>query len=174
MVMHLEWGGGRFVAAMAVLLAVAGNAAFAQEHKTYRCNVADVADWVVEDGGHMRLNSRPRSGWAGHLLQQFDGVIIDTLTGAMTHPDGNREVWSVVQRGDSGNDYVLTQPTPLDPLEQIIPPERRITPSEDKIKARAATDFIRIRTWSEKPMPMARLLAFGLSGLASGPCELVR
>ena len=116
MAMHLRVG-GRFVAAMAVLLAVAGKAAFAQEHKTYRCNVADVADWVVEDGGHKRLNCRPRSGWAGHLLQQFDGVIIDTLTGAITHPDGHREQWNVDQRGDSAHDYVLSVRTPpfLDP-----------------------------------------------------------
>jgi hypothetical protein len=39
MTMYLERVGVRFVAAMAVLLAVAGNAAFAQEHKTYRCKV---------------------------------------------------------------------------------------------------------------------------------------
>ena len=37
----LERVGGRFVAATALLLAVAGNAAFAQEHKTYRCKVVD-------------------------------------------------------------------------------------------------------------------------------------
>ena len=37
MAMHLERVGGRFVAAMALLLAIAGNAAFAQEHKTYQC-----------------------------------------------------------------------------------------------------------------------------------------
>ena len=107
----------------------------------------------------MRLNSRPRSGWAGHLLQQFDGVIIDTLTGAVTHPDGRRDVWSVVQRGNRESDYVLTQPT-----APHLP--------SDQITASAATDFIRVRAWSETPM--VRLLAFGLSGFASGPCEVVR
>jgi hypothetical protein len=33
---------------------------------------------------------------------------------------------------------------------------------------------IRIRAWGEKPSPMVRLLAFELSGFASGPCEVMR
>ena len=53
MTMYLERVGVRFVAAMAVLLAVAGNATFAQEHKTYRCKVLDIVD-AGKDG---RLHS---------------------------------------------------------------------------------------------------------------------
>jgi hypothetical protein len=49
--MHLERVGGRFVAAMAVLLAVAGNAAFAQEHKTYRCKVVGAVTWGDDGAG---------------------------------------------------------------------------------------------------------------------------
>ena len=49
--------------------------AAAQEHKTYRCNVADVVT-LTEDG---RLGSAPKS--LMHLL--YDGAIIDTLTGAV-------------------------------------------------------------------------------------------
>ena len=157
MAMHLERVGGRFVAAMAVLLAVAGNAAFAQEHKTYRCKVADVVTW--DDDGHLRPDSNPRH-W---MRQRYDGVIIDTLTGAVTHTDDQRELWNVVQRGDPReNDYVLIQ-------QQTAPH----VPS-DQIKARAATEFIRIRAWSEKPMPTVRLLAFHWGDFASGPCEVVR
>ena len=65
MAMHLEVFGGRFVAAMAVLLAVAGNAAFAQEHKTYRCKVArkhriphhSALDIIAMQYGHPRSNA---------------------------------------------------------------------------------------------------------------------
>ena len=84
--MHLERVGAWFVAATA-LLAVAGDAAFAQEHKTYRCKVADVVSW--EDDGRLRPDSNPRH-WK---REDYDGVIIDTLTGAMTHPDGHRVTW---------------------------------------------------------------------------------
>ena len=73
MAMHLERVGGRFVAAMAVLLAVAGNVAFAQEHKTYRCKVADVVR--LDDNGRLHSDSNPKD----ILRQRFDGVIIDTL-----------------------------------------------------------------------------------------------
>ena len=104
--MHLERIGARFVAAT-VLLAVAGNAAFAQEHKTYRCKVADVVTW--DDDGSLRLDSNPTN----RIRQFYDGVIIDTLTGAVTYPDGIRMTWNVVQQGDDReSDYVLVQPKP--------------------------------------------------------------
>jgi hypothetical protein len=143
--MHLERVGGRFVAAV-LLLAVAGNAALAQEHKTYRCKVADV---VRLDDGRLHSDTNPKD----ILRQRFDGVIIDTLTGAVTYPDGGREVWNVVQPGNIGNDHVLTRPTAPDL-------------SPDRIKA-----TIRIRAWKETPV---QLLAFDLSGVATGPCEVVR
>jgi hypothetical protein len=125
MAMHLERVGGRFMAAMAVLLAV-GNAAVAQEDKTYRCKVVDVVTW--RDDGRLRLDSNPN-----YMRQVSDGVIIDTLTGAVTYSDGRREVWNVGKRGDRNNDYVLTHTTP--PL--LIPLKLAL--------ALAATDFIRIR-----------------------------
>ena len=101
--MHLERVGGRFVAAV-LLLAVASNAAFAQD-RTYRCTVADVA-WL-DDDGRLRPDSNPKD----MLRRLYDGVIIDTLTGAVTFPDGGREVWNVVRPGTSENDYVLTRQT---------------------------------------------------------------
>jgi hypothetical protein len=152
MAMQLELVGGRFVAAMALLLAVAGNAAFAQEHKTYRCKVVDVVH--VGEDGRLRLDSNPKD----MVRYLYDGVVVNTLTGAVTYPDGNRVVWNVVQRGRE-KDYVLTRPTvPGLPLEQIWASE--------------VTDFIRIRTWNEQPT--VRLLVFGLNSLASGFCEVAR
>jgi len=65
--------------------------------------------------------------------------------------------WSIIQRGDRANDYVLTQPPTVTGLS-----------SADFIR------IIRIRTWSEKPTPIVRFLALGLSTFASGPCEVVR
>jgi hypothetical protein len=145
MAMHLERVGGRFVAATAVLLAVAGNAAFAQEHKTYRCKVADVVRW--DDDGHLR----PSTAAQATVIRDFlDGIIIDTLTGAVTYRDGRRFVLRVLQQGNSRSDYVL------------IP---------DVIQATAATNFIiRIRAWIEKPI----LLFANVETFASGPCEVVR
>jgi len=102
MAMHVEQVGGRFVAAMAVLLAVAGNAAFAQEHKTFRCKLADVVH--LGEDGRLRLDSNPKD----MMRYLYDGVVVNTLTGAVTYPDGNRVVWNVVQRGRE-NDYVLTR-----------------------------------------------------------------
>lgn len=109
------------MAAMAVLLAVAGNAASAQEHKTYRCKVADVVS-LTEDG-HLRADDNPKTG----MRQIYDGALIDTLTGAITFSDGQRWVWKVVQTGDGENDYVLTPEMP------------------------DGTFFIRVRAWKEQP-----------------------
>ena len=149
--MHLERVGGRFVAAV-LLLAVAGNAAFAQEHKTYRCTVADVA-WL-DDDGRLRPSTNPKD----MLRRLYHGVIIDTLTGAVTFPDGGRSVWNVVRPDTSEDDYVLTRkPAPgLSSDQQITDP---------------ATDFIRIRAWDEPQS--VRFLAVFLSGLATGPCKVV-
>ena len=142
--MHLERVGGRFVAA-ALLLAVASNAAFAQD-RTYRCTVADVVR--LDDNGRLHSDRNPKD----ILRQRFDGVIIDTLTGAVTYPGGDREVWNVVQ--PSGNDHVLTRPT----APGLSP---------DRIKA-----TIRIR--ARREAPTVQLLAFDVTGFASGPCEVVR
>ena len=137
--------------------------------KTYRCKVVDEVTW---DGRDLdgRLHSNPM-GWA---YQYYDGVIIDTLTGAVTYRSGRRELWSVVRRGhDQGNDYVLTtEPRPDDPLEDAM--------------FRATNQSIRIRTWGGKSMrgsagevvwprgATPRFLANHLSEFVSGPCEVVR
>ena len=112
--MYLERVGVRFVAAMAVLLAVAGNVAFAQEHKTYRCKVVDVVEELGEDG-HLHSQSK------GYLRYLYDGALIDTLTGAVTRSDGARSVMSVVQAGNDKFDYVLIHnPFGLSPNQMAI------------------------------------------------------
>ena len=95
-------------------------------------------------------------------MQLYDGVIIDTLTGAVTYNDGRRDRWNVGVRGDRNNDYVLTHTTP--PFFPDIPLEKAL--------ALAATDFIRIRAWGDGEKPV--FLAFFLSSFASGSCEVVR
>ena len=109
--------------------------------------------------------------WTGQMIQQYDGLIVDTLTGAVTRPGGRRELWSVVRHGhDQGNDYVLTtEPRPDDPLKDAM--------------YRAANQSIRIRTWGGKgigvdwrvgPPGPVRFLVVEFGNFASGPCEAVR
>jgi hypothetical protein len=126
------------------------DAAAAQEHRTYRCKVVDVVS-LAEDG-RLRADNNPKT-----VIRQFyDGAIIDTLTGAVTYRDGTRTVWKVIQKGNFENDYVLAPDVPDD----------------KQFAAAAATDFIRVRAWKENPT--VRFLAFELSTLASGHCEVVR
>lgn len=121
-------------------------AAFAQEHKTYRCKVADVVT-LAKDG-------RLRSDNNSLMRQLYDGAIIDTLTAAVTYRDGTRTIWKMIQEGNSANDYVLTPKTVG--LDVAV----------------AATDFVRVRAWKENPT--VSFLVFALDTLASGPCEVVR
>jgi len=67
-------------------------------------------------------------------------------------------VWKVIQKGSGENDYVFA-------------PDALVLDAYT-FAAGAATDFIRVRAWKENPT--VRFLVFGLSSLASGPCEVVR
>jgi hypothetical protein len=141
--------------ALAVLLTgmLSGTAALAEDHKTYRCKVADVV--TLSDDGRLKPDGNPKT----MMRQLYDGFVVDTQTGAVTYADGQRRVMSVVQRGGMTNEYVLV-PQPSIPL------------SSDRMSAVAASDFIRIRAGSENPT--VRFLAFGLEAFASGLCESVR
>jgi hypothetical protein len=152
MAMHLRVG-GRFVAAMALLLAVAGNAAFAQEHKTYRCKVADVVNW--NDDGRLRSDSDPK----GLMRYIYDPLVIDTLTGAITYPSGGREMWTVVKWRDGGDEYLLTRPNTPHPSDRTVT---------------SPTDFIRIRVSNDPAHAPVRFLVYLFYSFASGPCEVVR
>ena len=117
-------------------------------HPTYRCSAKDSAELQGSSG---------TLGKAEHLRQGADGIIIDTLTGAISLPffGGHREVWRVVQ-GDASNDYVLVlaYPSYLD---------------KDAFAAGGASNFIRIRPHS-KPVTF---MIFQLLTLVTGTCEVV-
>jgi hypothetical protein len=134
-------------------------------HATYRCSVKDVVR--LEDNGHLGKA-------AGNYPKMMDGIIIDTLTGAITFPfyegsDLSRQVWRVVQNGSAANDYVLIPKRNLN-----LPLFRKDIGDKDinDIGRAAATDFIRIRAWTENPQ--VTFISFGLSTLWSGTCEVVR
>jgi len=120
--------------------------------KTYRCAANDAVD-LLDNG---RLG---KDGVAEFKRKRLDGVIIDTLTGAITYASGSREIWDVVQEGSSINDHVLIP-------SSLFPTDIKET------AARAATDLIRIREWDEKPQ--VTFMAFELSTLVTGTCDIVR
>lgn len=153
MTMHSKIS-GRTVTATIMLLAICfAEAGVAQEHKIYRCKVADVLS--LSHDGRLSPDKNPKT----LMRQLFDGSFIDTLTGAITSAGGGRAVWQIVQEGSGVNDYVLVQKT-----SSSFPPDMRASA--------AATDFIRLRAWKDEPT--VRFLVFSLSTVASGPCEVVR
>jgi hypothetical protein len=79
MTMNPKQVGGRTVTAIILLLATLADEAFAQEHKTYRCKVADVVSLAHD--GRLRSDSNPTT----MMRQLYDGALIDTLTGAVTY-----------------------------------------------------------------------------------------
>ena len=118
--------------------------------KTYRCTAKDAVS--LQDNGTL--------GKAGaETRRKFDGIIIDTLTGAITYASGSREIWDVVQEGNSANDHVLI-------------PRDFIRRDAKEVAAAAATDFIRVRAWTSEPQ--VKFMAFELSTLVAGTCEVVR
>jgi hypothetical protein len=128
-------------------------AAFGQtDAKTYRCTLKDIAS--LKDDGTLKDSDN-------YYRKRFDRTIIDTLTGAITFADGNREIWRVIQKGSGANDHVLV-PRASDFYE----------PTVEEAFETAATDFIRVRAWSSDPQ--VKFIAFGLSTLVSGTCEVVR
>jgi hypothetical protein len=75
------------------------------------------------------------------------------------YADGRREIWDIVQDGSNENDHVLVQ--------------RSDYPRNVKrMAADAATDFIRIRAWDRKPQ--STFMAFSLSTLVTGTCDILR
>jgi hypothetical protein len=116
-------------------------------HATYRCSAKDTA--TLEGNGTL--------GKAEHLRKGADGIIIDTLTGAVSWPVGVRHVWRVVQKGSANRDYLLVQAYPI-PMDA------------DNYAAGGADSFIRIRAHS-KPVTF---MLFELLTLITGTCEVVR
>jgi hypothetical protein len=116
--------------------------------KPYRCTAKDSVS--VQDDGTLT------KGIGEIHRKYFDGIVIDVLTGDVTYPStGIRENRVVQKTGADANDYVL------------IPSS---TFRRKKTAANAATDFIRL----DASKPQAIFLAFSLSDLVTGTCEIVR
>ena len=132
-------------------LATAASAQADKSAKGYRCAAKDAVR--LQDDGSLGKDL------AEVERNRFDGVVIDTLTGAISYADGKREIWEIVQDGGSENDHVLVQ--------------RSDYPRNVKrMAADAATDFIRIRAWDRKPQ--STFMAFALSTLVTGTCDILR
>src|SRR5258708_2407079 len=93
---------------------------------TYRCGAKDTV--TLQDNGVLG-----KEGVSEYRRKDYDGLLVDTFTGAITYPNGERHIWTIVRKGDSANDYVL------------ISPELNLDP---KISAAdGATYFFRLRPW---------------------------
>ena len=116
--------------------------------KTYRCTAKDAVS--VQDDG--TLNKE-----VGEIRRKyFDGIVINISSGHVTYPSsGIRETRVVQKTGTDDNDYVL------------IPSS---TFRYNKTAANAATDFIRLHAIAGRQ----HFIAFSLSYLVTGTCEIVR
>jgi hypothetical protein len=131
-------------------------------NKIYRC-IAKEAVTGQDDG---TLGGRDFSRRAHRDF--FSAFMIDTLTGAVSYSiEGrDREIWNIVQKGTDENDHVLTF--------------RFVNRNYDNAEkdgllthlADATMRFIRVRDWKEKPR--VTFMAFDLSTLVSGTCEIVQ
>jgi hypothetical protein len=122
--------------------------------KIYRCAARDAVTLENSTG------ELGRDGTSEFQRKMHDGIIIDTSAGALLFPDGIRAHWNVIQKGTNENDHVLVPPFPEsnDVTRQI---------------AAAATDSIRVRDWG-KDNESIKFIAFELSTLITGTCEVVR
>ena len=118
--------------------------------KTYRCTAKDSVS--AQDDGTLTKA-------IGEIHRKyFDGMVIDILTGDITYPStGIRENRVVQKTGADANDYVL------------VP---SLSFRRKKTAANVATDFIRLDARTDKPR--ATFMAFSLSDLVTGTCEIVR
>jgi hypothetical protein len=120
----------------------------------YRCTAKDAV--TIRDDGTF-----DKDPIAEARRKYYDKIVINPLTGAITHPnDGSRENWRAIQEAGT-NDYVLIP-------EKISDVSLRA----QKDVATAVTDFIRVRAGTNEPQ--VTFLAFSLSNLVTGTCEIVR
>jgi hypothetical protein len=120
----------------------------------YRCTAKDAV--TIRDDGTF-----DKDPIAEARRKYYDKIVINPLTGAVTHPnDGNRENWRAIQEAGT-NDYVL--------IPEKIPD---VSLRAQKDAATAVTDFIRVRAGTNEPQ--VTFIAFSLSNLVIGTCEIVR
>src|SRR5262249_43614403 len=141
----------RAVALVAIVIIRTSDLAVAQNvsGKLYRCISKDAV--VLQDNGS--LGRYTASEFSRKL---YDGIVIDTLTGAITWAgaSGTRQLWRVVGKGGDYNDHILIPEPPFSGLD---------------LAPIAATDFIRVRDWAQNKQ--VTFLAFALSTLVTGTCE---
>ena len=135
------------------MLTLSLQAAFGQDNasKTYRCTAKDAV--VVEDDGTLSKDD-PRAEIG---RQHFDRMVISVPSGHITYPSSNIQEDRTVQRTSVADDYVL------------IP---SLYFRRSKTAANATRDYIVLRTATGKPQ--ATFMAFSLSDLVTGTCEMVR
>ena len=131
--------------------------------KTYRCTAKDAVS--LQDDGTLGKDMTTEES-----RKRLDGIIIDTLTGALTYPGGRREIWHVVQKGNVNKDYVLLPPYLPKAAGYVLLPPFLFNPQE--AAKTGATNFIRVRDWSSDPR--VKFMVFELSILVTGTCEVVR
>jgi len=118
--------------------------------KTYRCTAKDAVS--VQDDGTLNKEI------GEHRRKYFDGIVIDISTGDITYPsNGIREKRVVQKTGADANHYVL------------VP---SLSFRRNKTAANATTDFIRLDVRTGQPQ--ATFMAFSLSYLVTGTCEITR
>jgi hypothetical protein len=118
--------------------------------ETYRCTAKDAVG--IQDNGTLD-KSDPG---AEIRRQHFDRVVIDIPDGDITYPSSGIRENRVVQKAGVSGDYVL------------LP---SFTFRRNKTGANATTDFIRLHAGTGKPQ--ARFMAFSLTYLVTGTCEIV-
>jgi hypothetical protein len=103
----------------------------------FRCRILDA---VEPDAGRLARNK------AISDIKLFNPIIIDTATAKMRvgQPPTNFGIWTVVQRGDSNNDFIAT----------------------------AGSEMIRLRVW-EQPVQMIFTQAGGWR-ILSGVCDPIQ
>ena len=120
--------------------------------KAYRCTAKDAV--TIRDDGTF-----DKDPIAEARRKYYDGIVINPLTGAITHPsDGSRENWRAIREA-STEDYVF--------IPEKIPD---ISLRAQKDAATAATDFIRVHARTNEPQ--VTFIAFSLSNLVIGTCEI--
>ena len=140
---------------LAVLTLDLGVALAQNDNSTgYRCAAKDAV--TIRDDGTFE-----KDPIAEARRKYYDGIVINPLTGAVTHPnEGSRKNRRAIQEAGT-NDYVLIP-------EKISDVSLRA----QKDAAIAVTDFIRVRAGTNEPQ--VTFIAFSLSNLVIGTCEIVR
>jgi len=148
----------------AAILSVIGTGALAASPTLFKCKGKDTVT-LLDDG---TLGKTTETTYLRHV----DYWIIDTVSGIVRIQDGSPtkskppdelapEQWHVVQRGNKSNDTILVAP------HSYLTGEDGVFKREEV--AEAATRWVRIRQWSNKPAIL--FMSFHLSQFTVGTCE---